>query len=317
MATKILAPSGEEVTRTDLYALNPYDIEMREDLRGRRWAPDEVAIISLARSLAINGQEQPCKARRNPDKSLLLVSGFTRCAAARLVRDGFTDQFGVKHHNPDFKLQVRVVVCNDEHAIVSNIVENNDRNDVSPIDHAFNQNRLREQYLWTDIRIAEKWGWTAVQVGQYKRLLEHDEEVQRLIHQGLLGVKPAVDLLSITDLDDRRQAIMAATKESGKVNGEAIREQIRAHHINDDDTQGETDDSGDSEEQKPKKPSVTVTRRPLSKVVKALQVIKENDEYHQAIRRMAGDFIRFIDGRASETSLVNSFERLLDAKRGR
>jgi ParB-like chromosome segregation protein Spo0J len=135
--------AGKPISRSDLFGVDPYDIDVQEEFRGRHIPPAEEAIVEMAESLLEQGQIQPVLARKIEGGRIRLTVGFTRCAAARLIRDGFIGSDGQSHQDKEFKLQVKIIECNDERALLLNIRENNDRGGTSEIDDAHNQETLR------------------------------------------------------------------------------------------------------------------------------------------------------------------------------
>lgn len=226
--------AGENVKRRDMYMVDPTKVHMNAALRGRSYPPTEHDIIQRAISMAVDGQQQPVTARRNPaDNTLSLVSGFTRTAAARLLREGFTYE-GVDYKREDFMLKILIVDVNDKQAFRNNIVENAQRNETSPIDDADNQHILRDRDGMSDTEIARLYGYkSSVKVGRLRKLLALPEAARLLVHAGKMGVQAAIDLLALPDDETRMKAIEAATNESGNVNGADIVQQVREHHFAD------------------------------------------------------------------------------------
>lgn len=87
MATKINA--GDDAKRKDFWMVDPFQIVVREELGGRRYERDPNDVASLATSMLEYGQRQPIEVRRIEDNRLQAVFGFTRLAAAKLIREGF------------------------------------------------------------------------------------------------------------------------------------------------------------------------------------------------------------------------------------
>ena len=248
MASKINA--GEDMKRGDLYFVDPYQIIVKEELRGRSKPPTEEQIIELAESMMNNGQRQPVECRKTSDSRLLLNLGFTRNAAARLIREGFTNFKGEHRQDENFKLKVVISDANDEQAFYNNIVENAHRNATSPIDDAKNQHRMRDQYGKTNEEIAELYRYRDVQkVVRLQRLLALPAELQALVHDGSLPVSGALELLDLPG-DKRLQEIKAATAESGKVVGTQVRAQVREHMLNDENREDQIGNSDKKPNQK-------------------------------------------------------------------
>jgi len=325
MAVKIKA--GDDVKRGDLFHVDPFQVEVKEDLRGRCQPPSHDYIAALAVSLLEHGQLQPVVARRNSDQRLVLTAGFTRCAAVRMIRKGFTyapeGQEPQEYKDENFKLQVKVSDCNDEQAFIRNVVENAQRKATSPMDDAINQERMRENYGMNDSEIARTYGYSSsVKVGRLKKLLLLEKPEQQLVHDGKLSVQGGIDLLDVPP-EKRAQVVADATNEKGKVSGSKIVDAIRDDQLagqgdddpfngilNDDDNPLPENDGTepDSDEEPKARP------RTRSKIVKFF-ALDDDIEHDPAVERFAKDFLKYAEGKATDKQMVNALYRLLDAKR--
>ena len=183
-----------EVGRGDVFFIDPQEIIVDEKLNGR-WEPhDEAAIKSLAKSYEEEGQLQPVQVRRVADNRVQLVMGYRRHAAVA--------EFNKVHPDKPMKLKAIVVTINAEEAFRRNIVENRERQETTPIDDAFNQRRLRDDYGWTDTKIAEFYGLTPPYVGVLRKLLTLPTDTQKLVHARQLSVKAAA---ALTELSPEQQ----------------------------------------------------------------------------------------------------------------
>src|ERR1019366_2683202 len=144
MARTITTTKGEAPSRGTFFKLDPFDIVVLEEWRGRWTAPDMVNVQKLARSMFEHGQAQNVVCRALEDKRVQLVSGFTRTAAARLIRVGFTCEDGTEIKDADFTLNTTVVDCDDLTALIRNSIENAIRLDLSPADKAISAKRLKD-----------------------------------------------------------------------------------------------------------------------------------------------------------------------------
>lgn len=239
MAVKINVE--HDFSRKDFFIIDPFDVFVKEGSRGRKYAPEPQTIIERAVSMMDNGQQTPVQARKIEQNRLQLVSGFTRTAAARLIREGFTDLEGVFRKDEKFMLKTLLVDANEEKALIDNIIENAHRNDTSPIDDAFNQARLRDQYGKNDTEIAKLYQCSPIKVGRLRKLLSLSEDVQRRIHDGKMSVSAGLDLLDIPE-DKRAEVIATAvSKDNGSVDSSEVRNQVREHILRD---QGEGEGDG-------------------------------------------------------------------------
>ena len=194
MAMKILAG---DVGRADLFFIDPKEIVVNETLNGR-WEPhDDDAVASLVKSFEDEGgQLQPVQVRRLPDKRVQLVMGYRRYKASV--------KYNELHPDDPMKLKCIVVEINDEDALRRNIVENRERKQTTPMDDAFTQRRLRENYGWNDSRIAEFYRCTPPYVGTLKKLLSLPNEVQKMVHFRTLSVEAAIALADLPSEEQRQ-----------------------------------------------------------------------------------------------------------------
>lgn len=185
---------GQEA-RSDLYKVDPFAVELVEELRGRAFPPTDAQIEDLAISMLEVGQLQPSKARHVGNKKLAIVAGFTRTAAARLIRLGF-ERDGVTYHDPEFLLSVTVGALNDKESFLANVAENAIRNQTSPIDDAINQRTARERYGLTNAEIANRYRCSADRVRDLEKLLSLDDAERELVHHGGMSVEAALQLVN-------------------------------------------------------------------------------------------------------------------------
>ncbi len=312
-----------QTKRSDRHFANPNDLIVKEDLRGRYMPPTDEQIMQLAVSLLSEGQQQPINTRRDENNGVVVVSGFTRTAAARLIRHGFTYD-GQEYKDENFLIQFVIQDCNDEEAFRRNIVENSHRNQTSPIDDAHNQRKLRENYGMSDAEIARLFRYAPAKVANYKRLLMLSREEQMLVHEGKLAVSAALDLLDV-GAEKRQEIVSQATTDSGKVNGAMIREQVRDTILNDDEkiteTEVETEEANDflPEPQQPQVPTntglkrVPTKTRSIREVKKALESIIENEDTSAEVRDFCKVLMKFCNGSVQIRSLENALNKIAKA----
>lgn len=219
MAAKIDA-GDTKVTRQDVLLIDPREIVVDTALNGRSEPHDQQSIEDRAVSLKRDGQLQPVIVRKLPSGKVQLVAGFLRHAAAMLLRE--TDDA--------VRLKCSLRQCNDEEAFLANIVENFERKECSPIDHAVNHRRLREQYGWEVKKIAETFRMSPSYVSQLQRLLTLPSDVRRQVHTGEIGVAAALALSEfgadeVASIIDEAEAtdtpIRAVAKQRSRASGKA------------------------------------------------------------------------------------------------
>lgn len=214
MAAKIDAGTTK-VTRQDVLLIDPREIVVDLALNGRSEPHDAASVADLAASLARDGQLQPVVVRKLPSGKVQLVAGFRRHAAAMLLRE----------NNDEVRLKCSLKQCNDEEAFLANIVENFERKECSPIDHAVNHRRLRDAYGWEVKRIAETFRMSPSYVSQLQRLLTLSSDVRRQVHTGEIGVGAALALSEFAA--DEVASIIDDAEASGTPIREVARERSR------------------------------------------------------------------------------------------
>lgn len=259
--------SGETVSRSrdaDGLRLNPCDVVIIGDCRGRKFPPTDIEIMGMALDLYENGQLQAIEARKTTVEGAkntpVVTFGFTRTNAGRLLVEGFKvpEELGGRFAHPatgelikdgehvqqkEFKLLTRIIDCNEENAFRRNIHENQVRNETTDIDDAYNQQLLRDRFGKTDAQIARIYNYKAQnRVSRLKNLLQLEDGIQVLVHNGEMGTQAALDLIDV-DPKERAALIKKATK-GGKVNGTALRGLVRDATLSDADTGDDLDLGG-------------------------------------------------------------------------
>lgn len=181
----------------DEFLIDPNMLTIKSELRGRAVLPSEGELKARAASMATQGQLQSVEARKDGDK-LVLVAGFTRTAAAEMIRQGFEWE-GKKYHDPDFLLRVRVVEIDENLARIHNIVENAQRKSTSALDDALNQQWMRETLGYTDAQIAREYGVSAPLITHTKKILSLPPELQQEIGERNMPVTVALELAELPE----------------------------------------------------------------------------------------------------------------------
>ena len=217
MAARI---NAGDVGRGDVFFIDPQEIIVDEKLNGR-WTPhDAEAVEDMAKSFEADGQLQPVQVRKVADNRVQLVLGYRRHRAALL--------YNQRHPDSPMKLKCVVVTVNDEEAFRRNIVENKQRAETTPIDDAFNQRRLREEFGWTDARIAEFYSMTSSYVGLLKKLLMLPTDAQLHVHNRELSVQAAA---ALADLPAQEQKQALASQQPGESLSKSVVKRVRERKI--------------------------------------------------------------------------------------
>lgn len=172
----------------------PSDNEMIEELelsqiRNNPYQPrknfDEKALNELADSIKQSGVFQPIIVRRSSIKGFELIAGERRVRASRLA--------GKK------TIPAIVRQMNEEQMIEIAVLENLQREDLSPMEEAEAYNVLMDKLKLTQTEVAERMGKSRPYIANYLRLLSLPEQVKEWVNQGQLSMGQARTLLGLKD----------------------------------------------------------------------------------------------------------------------
>lgn len=151
----------------------------------------------LAESIRAQGILQPIVARAQKD-GYEIVAGERRWRAAQLA--GLSTVPVVIREIPD------------EAAMAMALIENIQREDLSPLEEALALKRLSEELGLTHLQVAEAIGKSRASVTNMLRLLSLNSDVQALLEQGSLEMGHARALLGLKDQQQSTVAEMVAAR---------------------------------------------------------------------------------------------------------
>jgi len=159
--------------------------ELTPNPRQPRTEFDETGLAELAASIRSQGMIQPVVVRPIGDGRYELVAGERRLRAAQLA--------GLK--------QVPVVVreVSDGESLELALMENVQRNDLTPLEEAAAYQRLMDEFGHTQEEIAERVGKSRPAIANTLRLLRLPETVKRELASGKLSAGHARVLLGLED----------------------------------------------------------------------------------------------------------------------
>jgi ParB family chromosome partitioning protein len=162
-----------------------------EQLRPGRFQPrrvfDDEALRTLADSIREKGVLQPLLVRRHPDdvNAYEIIAGERRWRAAQMAR---------VHEVP-----VVVKELDDRSALEIALVENIQRQDLTPLEEADGFCRLMEEFSHTQEALAQAVGKSRSHVANMMRLLSLPDPVKQLVEHGELTAGHARALLNAAD----------------------------------------------------------------------------------------------------------------------
>ncbi len=173
-------PVRSGVAKVDIELIRPDDSQPRRKF-------DETTLDELAQSIRNQGLLQPLLVRRE-GKGYRLIAGERRWRAAQ--RAGLSE------------VAVMVREASDAEAFELALVENLQREDLSPLEEAEGYRRLLEERKWTQEQVAERVGKERSTVANSLRLLALPPEVKQLLEAAELDMGHARALLGLPKLPD-------------------------------------------------------------------------------------------------------------------
>jgi ParB family transcriptional regulator, chromosome partitioning protein len=152
-----------------------------------RYGMDAESLEELAESIRMNGVVQPVVVRpAEKEGRYILILGQRRCLASKMAE----------------KTTVPALVkrVSEQQAAEMTIVENLQREDLSPLEHAEAFKVLSQRFGLTQQQIGERVGLARESVANYMRLLKLPERVMEYMAQKKLGFAEARELLKLEDV---------------------------------------------------------------------------------------------------------------------
>ena len=174
----------EEAVKADQRELQhlPLDIIQRGKYQPRR-DMDPVALEELARSIRAQGLMQPIVVRPIADNRYEIIAGERRWRACQ--------QAGLE------RIPTLVRNIPDEAAIAMALIENIQRENLSPIEEAMALQRLQQEFQLTQQQVADAVGKSRVSVANLLRLIAVPEEIKTMLAHGDLEMGHARALLGL------------------------------------------------------------------------------------------------------------------------
>jgi ParB/RepB/Spo0J family partition protein len=174
--------NAEHVTRTDIFLVPPAQIIVDHKENTRLYKPD---VSDLVEGFKTTGQLQPCLVRPLPQGLIQLVAGYRRWMAAMVIaKEQAAENIAVENR---FKLACSLQKIGPDEALIANLSENADRQDLSPIENAVAIDRLRKLRGWLDSegteKIARIFKRSTTWVTKTEELLALSEEHRLQVHQ--------------------------------------------------------------------------------------------------------------------------------------
>lgn len=191
-------------SRTSEYRFLPEQLDVDPAMNGRHDLPDIQWIVD---SILRHGQLQPVTIRRTAGKPVL-VAGFSRWRAVTEINKK-------KLTEKPLELRCSYTALTEKQAFLANIEENRVRNATTPMDDAYNIQRLINVYQMTAAEIAESYRASASWVKGRLDLIEATPEVEKQIRKGTIKGPAAKEIAKLGKEHQKNLAKVA--EEKGKV----------------------------------------------------------------------------------------------------
>lgn len=187
---------------------NPSRANLTADLR----------VEELALSIAEKGQLEPGIVRRESGGAGVLIAGFRRLAAVKLINQA-PERYGLKGPMP---FLASLVTCTDEEALELNLIENLQRVGLDPVDRAYSARDLGK-LGWTHERISGVMDCSGSAVGALLSLLELPARTLRAVAAGKMTEAAARGLRGLPE-----EEVLALTEEiEGGAKPAAVLKRVR------------------------------------------------------------------------------------------
>lgn len=200
-------------SRTSEYRFLPQMLEIDPAMNGRHELPDIQWIID---SILRHGQLQPVTIRRAAGKPVL-VAGFSRWrAVSEINKRGLVEK--------PLELRCSYTALSEKQAFLANIEENRIRNATTPMDDAYNIQRLINVYQMGEQEVAESYRASVSWVKGRLQLIEAIPEVETEIRAGTIKGDAAKTIAKLSKEHQKNLAKVA--KEKGKVTPADVRREV-------------------------------------------------------------------------------------------
>lgn len=183
----------EVVTEVNLADIRPNPYQPRKSF-------DEAALNELAESIRKTGVFQPIILRKSTIKGYEIIAGERRVRASKLAG----------------KQTIPAIVreMDEEKMIEIAVVENLQREDLSPLEEAEAYNMLMDRLKLTQAEVADRIGKSRPYIANYIRLLQLPDSVKHLVNEEKLSMGQARTILGLKDKSQMIDLAQRVVKEN-------------------------------------------------------------------------------------------------------
>ena len=168
----------EQVVELEISEIRPNPYQPRKTF-------NEEALEELAKSIKKSGVFQPIIVRKSSVKGYEIIAGERRYRASKLAK----------------KTEIPAIIreFNEEQMMEVAVLENLQREDLTPLEEAEAYNTLMEKLNLTQTQVSERLGKSRPYIANYLRLLGLPSKVKLMLQDGSLSMGQARTLLAVKD----------------------------------------------------------------------------------------------------------------------
>ena len=185
--------ADEKVEELQLDEIRPYPYQPRKNF-------DEENLKDLSDSIRKNGVFQPIIVRKSSVMGYEIIAGERRFRASKLAGKD--------------SIPAIVRAIDDEQMMEVAVLENLQREDLSPLEEAEAYSTLMKNLKITQSELSERLGKSRPYIANYLRLLDLPREVKAFVQDGKLSMGQARTLLALKDKDKLVELAKKTVKEN-------------------------------------------------------------------------------------------------------
>ena len=182
----------EQVVELEISEIRPNPYQPRKTF-------NEEALEELAKSIKKSGVFQPIIVRKSSVKGYEIIAGERRYRASKLAK----------------KTEIPAIIreFNEEQMMEVAVLENLQREDLTPLEEAEAYNTLMEKLNLTQTQVSERLGKSRPYIANYLRLLGLPGKVKLMLQDGSLSMGQARTLLAVKDEEKLMELAEKTVKE--------------------------------------------------------------------------------------------------------
>lgn len=190
-----VSASPHETREIDVHQLKPGRYQPRQRF-------DDEKLTNLIESIRVKGIIQPLVVRSlNPEPEHYLSGPFEIIAGERRWRASKTIGLAT--------VPVIIRQCDDQEALETALIENVQRDDLSPVEEAEGYQRLIHEFNYTQDQMAKAIGKSRSHIANMLRLNQLPSHVKNLILEGKISAGHARTLITVPNMDELLDEILS------------------------------------------------------------------------------------------------------------